>query len=326
MYLYPPNNVKAIFGGIRQLFPPYPPYSEYNVLRISDWASLKKMVSFFADMALPWYRSQTTQANKSEPVETEHLKLLEGRLGYAQRLLHPEDPDTFTTEEGKVFKGEAWIYINGIITNRAVAMLNGEYLAELFGRKIEVIHNPTDAILADLLETIAGRLWRVITRADQFAYNHLLSILKKEDIKKVVWIAHSQGTVITSNVLRLMRERHPELLVKLEIYTVANCADRMEIQKDKKGRPVPYIEHFANTDDLVGKLGVLAHAAKKRGDVRLDGPIFVRKAWGHLLNAHYLEGIEHKEYIDPEGVSTSRLYGYLHGAIPLELAPISSVG
>ncbi len=56
-------------------------------------------------------------------------------------------------------------------------------------------------------------------------------------------------------------------------------------QLSAPGQLVPYVEHFANTDDLVARIGVLSSRSA------IPGRVFVRKRSGHLLNAHYLSGM-----------------------------------
>jgi hypothetical protein len=83
---------------------------------------------------------------------------------------------------------------------------------------------------------------------------------------------------------------------------------------------------------VVARLGVLApHAAER--SVHIDGPRYARPgAWGHLLNEHYLRGIEEAqrpgrkrgpahETADPfvpldDGAAVPRLYRYLNGGSP----------
>ena len=129
-----------------------------------------------------------------------------------------------------------------------------------------------------------------------------------------------------------------ERLRKLEVYTFANCADRMRYVFPVM--QVPYMEHFANECDVVARLGVLS-PLRSRGDasVEIDGPVFEQKgAWGHLLNEHYLTAIDdhlgsgdskHSRDYNPylpqtEHLGRSRLYEYFRGKRPEDL-PSQSV-
>jgi hypothetical protein len=52
---------------------------------------------------------------------------------------------------------QAWFFLNGICTDRSVLRLNGKALANLFQRKVYLMHNPSDGIFLDLLECVVGR-------------------------------------------------------------------------------------------------------------------------------------------------------------------------
>lgn len=313
IYCFPLNNVKAVLGEWRALLPPYHKYSELNLLRVSNRQALVKLLRFLADATFLWYKQ-----GKGKPWNLASLapEVNGGLFSRFSRWLHSETPEDFSTQGGTSYQGEEWVYLNGIITDSAMAAWNGEYLADLFGRKIHVIHNPTDALLFDVMETMASRIWQAFSIADQYAYEIILKKLQDPTVHRVVWIAHSQGTVIAGNVLEKLQEKHMDLLWKLELYTMANCSSHMIYQTDAQNRRVPYLEHFANDNDLICRLGVLAQAAQKREEVRIEGPVFLRKAWGHLLNTHYLTGVEKQLYVDSKTHKRSRLYGYLGGKTP----------
>lgn len=129
-----------------------------------------------------------------------------------------------------------------------------------------------------------------------------------------------------------------EMLRKLEVYTFANCADKMNYitsVTDSSGKSIglPYIENFANEFDLVARLGVLSPLKGQDEYVEIDGPVYEKKgglAWGHLLNQHYLFGINGfldgknrnpYELSDNEGQALSelpRLYEYAAGKRPAD--------
>lgn len=129
------------------------------------------------------------------------------------------------------------------------------------------------------------------------------------------------------------------LLKKLEVYTFANCADTMKYityltGKDGKKVGLPYIENFANQFDLVARLGVLSplREDKESSMIQIDGPVFEKRgkdAWGHLLNQHYLFGMERfleQESSNPYQIQSAsdyrarqdqpRLYQYYNGERP----------
>ncbi|GLQ30791.1 hypothetical protein [Litoribrevibacter albus] len=127
-----------------------------------------------------------------------------------------------------------------------------------------------------------------------------------------------------------------EMLCKLEVYTFANCADKMNYitsVKDASGKAIglPYIENFANEFDLVARLGVLSPLKGQENYVEIDGPVYEKKgltAWGHLLNQHYLFGVDNylegkarNPYVLSDNSSQAiselpRLYEYASGKRP----------
>ncbi len=257
------------------------------------------------------------------------------------------------------FPEEAWIFINGIATNEAVARINAEVLVSLFHRPLTIIQNATDSVGVDLFESVVGKAWRVHTEPAAKAYPFIHRALHDPEKKRVVVLCHSQGTIIMANVLRalihdeyrermqavaqrashshLEREIRPlaelEHLAKLEVYTFANAATVMAHAPgvtSTTGKPVPFIENFANEFDVVARNGVLAPRKQKHG-IFIDGGIYVKAGmWGHLLNVHYLFGMrDHladpekcaNDYLLQEPESTGaarrpRLYDYYHGKTP----------
>ena len=79
-------------------------------------------------------------------------------------------------------------------------------------------------------------------------------------------------------------------------------------QSEEENRPVPYVEHFANTGDFFARIGVFAY------ENDTNGRLFGRKAPGHLLNDHYIGGIVRGEFCHGD----SRLYKYRFGKEPGE--------
>jgi hypothetical protein len=121
-----------------------------------------------------------------------------------------------------------------------------------------------------------------------------------------------------------------ERLNKLEIYTFANCADKMRYVYPS--RQVPYMEHFANEQDIVARLGILSPLRSgAKPLIEIDGTVFEQKAaCGHLLNEHYLNPIDdylypgeskYRRERDPYSdggnqLQKPRLYKYFHGKRP----------
>ena len=88
---------------------------------------------------------------------------------------------------------------------------------------------------------------------------------------------------------------------KLEIFTFGNAArqfrnpplsDLVGERQNPGERVIRYIEHYANSDDFVARIGVLQFTtvtAKYSGDTTFSGEVFTREGTGHLLNQHYLD-------------------------------------
>jgi hypothetical protein len=370
----PPFYRRSIFGKYRSFAPPHTEYSEYNIG--NPWR-LKRALRFVADVLGPAYPTTAPDWARSllPPIVTRRF----WRPTHFFR--HPDEYGGASS-----FPDEHWFFVNGICTNEDVARMNAEYLAHLFHRPVTVVQNATDSVWVDLYECALGKGFKddpnskdrkTMTEPAWRATAAILEALNAPQTKRVVVLAHSQGTIIVANVLRAVAkalrsdlarrpnaEWHPfadslmggvhtetqksvrdglahsfavlstggldqalRRLEKLEIYTFANCADRMRYV-DPFER-VPYMEHFANERDLVARLGVLSpfrgNAKKQtdidasmqvqtrkwgrlvkfslhRGDanplIEIDGPAFVQKgAWGHLLNEHYLSSID--EFLYP---------------------------
>jgi hypothetical protein len=229
------------------------------------------------------------------------------------------------------FAGEQWFFINGILTNQDVARMNASYLVDLFHRPITVLWNSTDGAAVDLLECASEKLGATGEDVDS-GFHPLLDAIASPKHKRVVLISHSQGTLITAVLLRLIGGvylhtmtgkrgelsksdraaicRHaategltvnprrlkpvtPTELAKLEVYCFANCASQMKyIDADLA---LPKIESHGNEHDLVARLGMLA-THPHECDIEIAGPRFRHNgAWGHLLNAHYLIDIDNAQ-------------------------------
>lgn len=106
----------------------------------------------------------------------------------------------------------------------------------------------------------------------------------------------------------LMADLSHDVISKLEIFTFGNAARHFNnpLVRDHKGgnavdeskggrgeRVIKYIEHYANSNDFVANIGVLAftspeHQPFAEGNA-FAGIVFKRDGMGHLLNMHYLD-------------------------------------
>ena len=207
---------------------------------------------------------------------------------------HPDQYKSWTSHPR-----EAWLFVNGILTDDEVAQLNAAYLADLFHRPSTLIQNSTDGFVWELAECADEKAFGQTGEAATVAFPAIYDAVKDPEKERVVVVAHSQGTLIAAVVLRLMefsyrpgrglpaarRERkavRTELrsvgvgldleefeavgrheLAKLELYCFANCATKMRYV-DATAQ-TPWIESFGNEYDVVARLGMLAPDPTKRG-------------------------------------------------------------
>ena len=53
--------------------------------------------------------------------------------------------------------GESWLFVNGILTTESTCRRNQSMLEDLFGRRIDAVHNESDGFLVDLLESLSRK-------------------------------------------------------------------------------------------------------------------------------------------------------------------------
>ena len=201
---------------------------------------------------------------------------------------HPEVPA----------RPERWFFLNGIATSRQVARRNVEKLSELFNRRFTLIHNPTQGLTNDLMESSLQKFTNANTEPVARAFLEISRALLDDEVNLVPVIAHSQGTIILGDVLDLIY-----ISIDPKLYDRTNLDDQdwnyftqyasgtvkaaelrqVAAQLSKKGVPIlaklelylfanaasrvcyveaeqkiPHIESYANEHDIVTRLGCLA--------------------------------------------------------------------
>jgi hypothetical protein len=246
LHIFPPLYVSSILGLPWTWLPPHAWYSEFKVLDV--WR-LDRALKYVLDVSVPALPGSVPPFGP---------RLISDVIWRPTLVLQrPDHRGSYTT-----FPREAWFFVNGILTNDAVAHLNAAYLADLFHRPITIVQNSTGGVLSDLAECALGKQWYRATESVRQAFPAVYDALKSEK-ERVVVIAHSQGTIIMSVVLSLLLEslrlssgrtrpaarpragiepvpphdwpiRLEEFvpvtiddLRKLEIYCLANCATTM---------------------------------------------------------------------------------------------------
>lgn len=204
---------------------------------------------------------------------------------------------------------EIWFFINGVVTDHWIAQLNAEYLAEVFKRRIHILHNLTQGLDRDLRECVRGRLGE-----KTYVAKALREKLQREANGKgrtrVVLVAHSEGTIIASDIVRHLPTA---LLDRMEIYNFAFCADQFPAAACRR------VEHIVNERDLVPSLSIVPE-----NYYNVPGRIFRQPGKsGHFLGAHYLPDFTQGKYRDAGGHQPA-LFQYIGGAnygriVPSEL-------
>ena len=181
-----------------------------------------------------------------------------------------------------------FIFINGVLGSENLVKHNKYELEKLLNKPINILFNASDSLIIDLIESLIGKETEELTEASTIALYTICSKLLDININKVIIIAYSQGTIIISKVLNSLNKLGLDkeiYLKKLEIYCFSNCSSKMPYIKNK----LPYMEHFANENDFVAKLGCNC-SNKIKNLINIDGNIFINKSGhGHIFNLHYLK-------------------------------------
>ncbi|CAI2201451.1 13414_t:CDS:1, partial [Funneliformis geosporum] len=132
------------------------------------------------------------------------------------------------------------------------------------------------------------RNFDVDTMSVRQATNYILPALRNKKTENVRLIAHSQGCVIASLVIKrlyteLSYTKEQENLSKLSVHTFANISREF---RNPEGL-INCIEHYANRLDPVSIRGVISNI----NDKRTIGEIFINDlrngGKGHLFNSFY---------------------------------------
>ena len=183
------------------------------------------------------------------------------------------------------------VYINGMMMTDLETIKNHkEELQHKFPLlpSIHYFYNASDSFFTDLYECILNKQ---TTRHSEASYKFFTLVVRKlvdPRMKKVVLIAHSQGTIVVSTVLAKLKELGLDkecYMNKLEVYLFSNCASKTKyVLPDKK---LPYIENISNQHDFVSRFGMLSSQQEL---VDIDGEMIIMKdKYGHLFGRNYLD-------------------------------------
>eukprot|EP01104_Vermistella_antarctica_P013030 TRINITY_DN3876_c0_g1_i2.p1 TRINITY_DN3876_c0_g1~~TRINITY_DN3876_c0_g1_i2.p1 ORF type:complete len:411 (+),score=94.79 TRINITY_DN3876_c0_g1_i2:172-1404(+) len=264
------------------------------VVPIWQWISV-----LLNPVAWPW----TSKRGQKEGMDTFLL-----RSNECQHVVDDEDSES------------EWFYVNGVANTLYIAQAGCHRMNDLFevadnGRRRPphptLLYNPTDGVINDLFECLLGRTFHWPSIPAQLFYIDVLRALKKTNLKKVVLVGHSQGTIILDNVVHLLitlRDQNgltDAHFAKLEVYMFAAACDHVYNPDE-----MVHVEYFANHHDLVAQFGILApelHHSK----YTKSHTFYNADRTGHILNEHYLNKFEEQPYAGPDKKIKSRLYGYL---------------
>ena len=196
-----------------------------------------------------------------------------------------------TLNDAEDSDGEDWFFLNGITTTPEIDALNRDAIASVFGRDVQSLYNPSCGIIADLAECVSERTFNNYAAITFLLLSRVQYSLHSG--RKVVIIAHSQGGIILSNMLKQLRDTD-QSYPNLEVYTFASAADE-DIAIDGVHQ-----EHYGNELDFVARMGLM--------NVETTGTFYMKsKTTGHFFNRDYLEHFKCAKYCN----GTSRLFSYI---------------
>tara|TARA_B100000941_G_C28485366_1_gene544639 strand:- start:91 stop:966 length:876 start_codon:yes stop_codon:yes gene_type:complete len=207
---------------------------------------------------------------------------------YPIRILFFGDNSKYYADDDETKDGICMIFLNGILYNDTTIKQTQALLRKMFNRPINILKNASDSIVSDVIETLIGKSTQELDEASTIALYTICNKLLDEKIDKLIVICHSQGSVIMSNVLKHLYKlglNKKEYMEKLEIYSFATCATKMNYVVDE----LPYMEHFANDNDFVANLGCNC-ADDIKHLISIDGKMQIkRNKSGHMFNTHYID-------------------------------------
>ncbi len=199
------------------------------------------------------------------------------------------------------------VYINGIRTDKEEAEAGRKALEDLLGHPVELFHNETRSTLFDLIESFWNRrLYKLMPAGITKRFRkRIINIFEEEKLYygengRLHIVAHSQGTAIAMNALRMIP---PFLRGMIDVSLFAP----VNVHEDVGGT---YVEYFANQFDKV----VTTLLQGREPDS--GRPVFIRYAQrGHDFIEDYLKPLERHVPGSPDaflgGVAYSKIRKFI---------------
>jgi hypothetical protein len=221
--------------------------------------------------------------------------------------LAQRDSPVVIADDAAYRSGERWFYINGIINSRALVVRNAAALKAAFDRDFITIHNPTQGLVHDIVESALEKFTNTNTEVVARAFLELAHALLDPHVERVCVVAHSQGTIIMGDVLDLIYAGIGERYLDrtnmndedvasfrnfsygtVHAYEIRRLMDMLRDRAEEVAkklelymfanaasrmcylfpkRCLPHIESYANEHDIVTRLGALARDAFHEEDL-----------------------------------------------------------
>jgi hypothetical protein len=159
--------------------------------------------------------------------------------------------------DDKKTNNESVFYINGILTKSSSAEKQTKEIAELTGKPITLLYNPTEGFVNDVIES-AFQVMNINTKKSTVNDTAEVFYQTLKSGKELKVVAHSQGAAITAQALtnvekRLIHENNSssevkDILKKVTVVTIGGAASKSDFPSSIK-----YTER-KNKDDIVPKL------------------------------------------------------------------------
>lgn len=218
---------------------------------------------------------------------------------YSEYPLYAVEVTGVPLSDGSTVDGRRCVfYVNGINTDLAEMLSTLDVLGWIFDQKVIGIYNPTKGILVDVANVGSEKIFRDKTASVNNLILPILDALLNPEMREVILVCHSQGTVATSVLFRALAKFSSvgNKIEKLRVFCFANASTEVRGFRNPNARIEPYIEHFGNALDPVARFGMLNPTYESN----IDGPLYIRYGFnGHTLYDDYLKPLmEDAKYIN----------------------------